>query len=433
MEENSPYDLLKKLFPLCRSLTGDGNRETLRIIQELIPLKVAEIPSGSEVFDWTVPQEWNIRDAWIKDSRGNTIVDFRNNNLHVMGYSAAVDQKIPLEELQQHLYSLPQLPDAIPYITSYYKERWGFCLPHRLRENLQSGDYFVYIDSEYKAGYLTYGECYLPGEEAREILLSTYICHPSLANDNLSGVVVTVFLVKWLLSLPRRYSYRILFIPETIGSIAYLHSHLAEMKEKTVAGFVLTCCGDTGGFSYLSSRNGNTLSDRAVRHVLKHKVGKFTEYTFLERGSDERQFCSPGVDLPVGSLMRSKYGTFPQYHNSLDNLEFVHAQALEETLAMYREVLSAIELNRTYQIKTLCEPRLGKYGLYPSVSTPKTIDEIRIINNLVAYLDGKKDLLAVAETIGSYILDCFPVIAQLLEKSLIKEIGTEGSLGKVSG
>ena len=391
------HQLVSRLFPICRSITGDGVRETLKIIQEYIPLEVFEVPSGTKVFYWTIPREWNIRDAYILNENGEKIVDFQKNNLHVVGYSVPVNKKLTLSELQEHLYSLEDQPDAIPYITSYYKERWGFCLAHNQRMALQEGTYQVVIDSELKDGHLTYGELIIPGEREEEIFLSTYICHPSMANNELSGPVVTTFLAKWISEMPRRYTYRIIFIPETIGSITYLSRHLDYLKKHVIAGFNITCVGDERAYSFLPSRNGGTLADRVALTILKFKHPDFRHYSFLDRGSDERQYCSPGVDLPVVSLMRSKYGTYPEYHTSLDNLELVTAEALMGSLSIHKFCIELIENNITFKSNTLGEPQLGKRGLYPELGTKNLNTSVKEMMDVLTYCDGTNDIIDLSD------------------------------------
>ena len=326
MNKNSKmYDWMCDLFPINRSLTGKGVRETLEYLSRLIPdMSICSVKSGTKAFDWHIPDEWRINDAYIEDSKGNKIIDFKDNNLHVVGYSIAINEWLELDELENYLHSLPKQPDAIPYVTSYYSRTWGFCLKHSQREKLKSGRYRVVIKSEIFCGEMNYAEVLIPGRESKEVLLSTYICHPSMANNELSGPIVTTALVQWLTQQKDlKYSYRILFIPETIGSIYYLSQHYKSLQKKIIAGYVITCVGDERCFSFVPSKNGNTLSDRAAKHVLSHISPDYKRYTFLDRGSDERQYCSPGIDLPIASIMRSKYHEYPEYHTSLDNLDFV--------------------------------------------------------------------------------------------------------------
>ncbi len=410
---------MKELFPICRSITGNGVRETLDRIKKHIPLKTHEVPTGTKVFDWEVPKEWNIQDAFILDEDGNKIVDFKENNLHVVGYSIPVDKWLTLAELQEHLHSLPEQPDAIPYVTSYYKEYWGFCISHNQRKSLKEGRYRVVINSELKDGHLTYGEYIIPGKTQQEVFLSTYICHPSMANNELSGPVVTTFLAKWIASNPRRYTYRIIFIPETIGSITYLSRNLTEMQKNIIAGFNISCVGDERAYSYLSSRYGNTFADKVVLNILNFKHPDFIRYSFLDRGSDERQYCSPGVDLPLVTLSRSKYGTYPEYHTSLDNLELVTPKGLAGSYELLKDIIQLIESNRRFKINCYGEPQLGKRGLYPTLSTRSSGATVRKMMNFIAYADGQNDLIDISNRIDVPVWELYPIVDKLLNSGLL--------------
>jgi aminopeptidase-like protein len=418
------YRLAVELFPICRSITGDGVRQTLGRIRQLLPqLTIHEVPSGTQAFDWEVPDEWNIRDAYILDAEGRKIVDFQKHNLHVVGYSVPVDATLTRSELDSHLYSLPDQPTAIPYVTSYYQRQWGFCLTHEQREKLAEGNYRVRILSTLEPGVLNYGELILPGETEREVLLSTYVCHPSMANNELSGPVVTAFLAKWLsLQEKRHLTYRIVFAPETIGSICYLSRNLAAMKRNTVAGFVITCVGDDRAYSFIPSRLGGTLADKVALHVLDHYVPGFNRYSFLERGSDERQYCSVGVDLPVVSIMRSKYGAYPEYHTSLDDLSLISPAGLGGAYEVLRKCLVTLENNRRYRMRLPCEPQLGKRGLYPNVSRRGSANEAAVLRQVIAYADGEHDVIDIANLVGAPAEDVCAIVEELRKASLIEEL-----------
>ncbi len=417
------YRLVERLFPICRSITGDGVRETLSILKEFLPdLKTYEVPSGTQVFDWVVPKEWKIREAYIENGKGERIIDMKKNNLHVMGYSMPLDKYVNLEELKNFVYVQEDQPDAIPYVTSYYKERSGFCMSRHMRDSLPEDRYHLYIDSELFDGSLTYGELILPGASEKEILLSTYLCHPSMANNELSGPALAAALAEWLGSLPNRtYTYRILFIPETIGSITYLSRNLDTMKQRVIAGYVLSCVGDDRTYSYIPSRAGNTLADRAARNVLRFHYPEYKRYTYLDRGSDERQYNAPGVDLPVCVVCRSKYGEFPEYHTSLDNLSLVTPEGLAGSLDVYKQMILAIENNAFYRIKCLCEPQLGKRGLYPTVSKKGSYDAIKSMTDFIAYADGRHDLLEISEIIGVAVKELIPIIEKLTQNQLLEK------------
>ena len=414
------FALAERLFPLCRSLTGDGNRETLAIIGEHIPLTIHEVASGTPAFDWQVPREWNIRDAYLADASGARIVDFKQSNLHVVGYSTPIDTWLDLDDLQPHLHSLEDQPDAIPYITSYYAERWGFCLSHNQRQSLKPGKYHAVIDSELSDGHLTYAEYLIPGETEEEIFLATNICHPSLANNEISGPAVLTALAKWLASVPRRYSYRIAYVPETIGAIVYLNRNLEAMKSAMVAGYQVTCVGDDRSYSYLPSRTGDTLADRAALHVLENKHPDFIAYSFLDRGSDERQYCSVGADLPVASLMRSKHGAYPEYHTSLDDLSVISPAGLFGSFELYRDVIELMERNVHYRTTVTCEPQLSRRGLYPTLSVKGQIAGFHAVFDFIAYADGSTDLIDIAAKLKRPAWELYEIIDQFCEAGLVE-------------
>lgn len=416
------YRWAEELFPICRSLTGDGVRHTLRYLQQHLPgLTIHEVPSGTTCFDWTVPNEWNIREAYVCNAAGEKIIDFARNNLHVVGYSEPINTTLSLAELQKHLHSLPEQPTAIPYVTSYYKKTWGFCLPHEQRQKLTEQQYHVVIDSTLAPGHMSYAELIIPGTSPDTVLLSTYVCHPSMANNELSGPVLQVALGRWLQEQDRRYTYRLIFVPETIGSIYYLSRHLPDLQAHVKAGFVLSCCGDNNNYSYLPTRTGDTLSDRVLLHVLGQHHPYFSRYTFLDRASDERQYQSPGVDLPIIPFARSLYRHFPEYHTSLDNMNLISAEGLQNSYDTVRLCLEIIEANLVYRPTCLCEPQLGKRGLYPSLSIKGGYDDtVDIIINVLAYCDGKHDLLEIADLIHVPAERCIPIVKKLVEKDVLR-------------
>jgi len=395
------FQLIRKLYPICRSITGDGVRETLKILQEYIPLTIHEIPSGTEVFDWTIPKEWNIRNAYIKNANGEKLVDFQKCNLHVLNYSLPINKKVSLDELKAHTFTLPERPDWIPYRTSYYKENWGFCLSYNQLSSLADGEYEVFIDSSLQDGHLTYGEYFVKGQTDDEVLISTHVCHPSLANDNLSGIALAVFLAKHLSQLSLRCSYRFLFTPGTLGSIAWLslnELHASQIKH----GLVLACVGDSGQITYKKSRQGDAEIDRAVLQVLKDAGDPYEIFEFSPYGYDERQFCSPGFNLPVGCFMRTPHGKFPEYHTSADNLEFVQPKYLGDSLSKCLTIFQVLEQNRTYlNLNPKCEPQLGKRGLYAAIGgqADGRLHELAMLW-VLNFSDGNHDLLDIADKSG---------------------------------
>ncbi|WBB64383.1 DUF4910 domain-containing protein [Streptomyces sp. WMMC500] len=395
------YALVERLYPLCRSITGDGVRATLEIVGEYVPLQVHEVPTGTRVLDWTVPQEWNIKDAYVADPAGRRVVDFAASNLHVLGYSVPVSATMPLAELREHLHTLPDRPSWVPYRTSYYLPEWGFCLAQETLDALPDGDYEVRIDSTLADGHLTYAEHVVPGRVADEVIVSCHVCHPSLANDNLAGIAVATFLARALAAETPYYTYRFLFAPGTIGAITWLARN-AERIDRVKHGLVLACAGDPGPLTYKQSRRGDAEIDRVMRHVLAasarpHRVTEFTPY-----GYDERQFCSPGFDLGVGSLTRTPYAGYPEYHTSADDLDLVSPAAMADTLAVCREAFAVLDRNRRYvNLSPYGEPQLGRRGLYDPLGGRSDARQTQMAMLWVLSLsDGEHSLLDVAERAG---------------------------------
>lgn len=434
------YDLAKELFPICRSITGNGVRKTLKILQrECADLKIYEVPSGTQVFDWTVPKEWNIKDAWVKDSSGKKIIDFAETNLHVMGYSVPVHKKVTLVELCEFLYTEPEQPEVIPYVTSYYKERFGFCVSENQKEQMlatykNDDEFEICIDSSLEDGFLSYGEIFIPVAEKYtgggyienkntecenpEIFFSTYVCHPSLANNEISGPCLAICLANWVKKMTvRKYNYRFVFIPETIGSITYLSKNYKELQKNVVAGFNLTCVGDDRTYSYLSSAYENTLADRVLKNVLSFHYPQYKKYPFLKSGSDERRYNAPGIDLPVCCFCRSLYGEYPEYHTSADNLSFISAAGLQGSFEVMSKCIVALENNSKYKTSTLCEPQLGRRGLYSTVSRKGQDDSFFL--NFLAYANGKNDLIEISNIIKKPIDAVLPTLQKLIDAGLI--------------
>jgi aminopeptidase-like protein len=415
------YALASEIYPICRSITGDGVRATLRKLSQHIGLEAHEVPTGTQAFDWTVPREWNIRDAYVKDGSGRKVIDFAESSLHVMSYSTPVRKRMPLGELKKHLHSLPQQPDLIPYRTSYYSENWGFCLPHRQLEALQEDTYEVVIDSSLEDGFLTYGEHLHRGESEDEVLLSAHVCHPSLANDNCSGLALLTHLAKRLSDARTRYSYRLLFAPGSIGAITWLSRNEDEVS-RIKHGLILSCVGDAGGPTYKRSRRGDAEIDQAMSHVLKHSGHRPTILDFSPYGYDERQYCSPSFDLPVGLFQRSKFGAFPEYHTSADNLGFIAPAHLESSYRMIAGLIAVLEDNLTYRnTSPKGEPQLGKRGLYGAIGG----DESSAANNMAMLWvlnlsDGRHCLLDIAERADLPFTTVRDAAAVLLQHGLLQ-------------
>ena len=424
------YNLANKIFPYCRSITGEGVRQTLADLKEYIgrdggpELKVYEVPSGTQVFDWTVPKEWVIREAFIEDESGNHIIDMKEHNLHVMGYSTPIDEWVDLDELKTHIFTQPDQPDVIPYVTSYYKERYGFCMSEVQKNNLKPGKYHMYIDSELIDGVLNYAEVVIHGESDKEIFFSTYFCHPSMANNECSGPALSAELVRYVASMQKRkYTYRFIYIPETIGSITYIsqNNHLAHMKDTMIAGFNLSCVGDDRDYSIVESRYADTLADKVLKNILKHHTkDNYSTYSFLQRGSDERQYNAPGIELPVVCFCRSKFGEYPEYHTSADDMGLISPSGFRGSFEVMTNVIQALEYNECYKMKVLGEPQLGKRGLYPTVSQKGSYDEIRAMVDFISYADGKNDLIDISNIVKVPVNNLIKIIDKLLAHNLLE-------------
>lgn len=418
------YNLAAKLFPICRSITGNGFRESLSILKGIVPeIQIHEVPTGAQVFDWTVPNEWSCEGGGIYRLNGDKVIDFKDSNLHILGYSTPIDRIITKEELLEHVYTQPEQPDWIPYVTSYYKERWGFCMSENQKKALTDSEYHIVIKSTLDPGSLTYGDLLVPGKTEDEILFSTYLCHPSMANNELSGPVVMTELIKYVKQLKhRRYSYRFVICPETIGSITYISQNFEILKKNVKAGFVLSCVGDNRTYSYISTMYGNTLADRVIKNVLKFHYPKYKEYSFLTRGSDERQYGSVGVELPVCGFCRSKYHEYPEYHTSADDMNLISPEGLQGAYDVMVKVINTLEHNYKYHITCKCEPQLGKRGLYPTISQKGTYNEVTALCDFIAYSDGKNDMIGISDIIGVPTIDLIDIKNKLLANNLLEVV-----------
>lgn len=427
MDGQDMMKIASRIFPICRSITGNGVRETLKILQEYCSeLNIYEVPCGTKVFDWTIPDEWNITEGYIENVAGERIIDFAENNLHVVGYSLPMDQWVDLEELKKCVHTLPEQPELIPYVTSYYTPRSGFCMSQKMLNSLPEGKYHAVIKSMLDPqGSLTYGEILIPGtiEPEKEILFSSYICHPSMANNECSGSCVLIALADYILNMPdRRYSYRLILVPETIGSIAYLSKNLPQMKERIIAGFNLTCVGDDMHYTIVHSRYADTLADKVLTNVLHYRGKGFKECSYLERGSDERQYCFPGVDIPLCTFSRTKFYDYPEYHTSGDDLELISPAGLQGAFEVMTECIKILECNGYYRINCLCEPQLGRRGLYPTVSKKGVYDEVRKLQDFIAYADGRNDLIDISNIIGYPAIKLLAIVHTLSEQKLLERI-----------
>lgn len=416
------HRFIEELYPICRSITGEGVRETLRHIARHVPIEIHEVPTGTPAFDWTVPKEWNIRDAYIRNGAGERVVDFRKSNLHVLNYSSPIRGKVPLETLKEHLHTLPEKPDWIPYRTSYYKENWGFCLSQRQAETLREPEYEICIDSDLEDGSLTYGEFFVQGKTDQEVLFSCHVCHPSLCNDNLSGIALTTWLARHLEANFSKYSYRFLFLPGTIGPIVWL-SRNENLVSKIRHGLVIACVGDSGMPTYKKSRRGSAEIDRIVLRVLGERGSEFSVKEFTPYGYDERQYCSPGFDLPVGSLTRSPHGAYPEYHTSADDLHLVGPEYLADSLSIYLDVIEILEANAVYRsLCPKCEPQLGKRGLYRAVGgRPDAAEQEMAMLWALNLSDGKHSLLDIAEKSKMTFGEIHRAATLLIEHGLLEE------------
>ncbi|MDA9060393.1 DUF4910 domain-containing protein [Candidatus Thioglobus sp.] len=413
---------MKDLWHYPRSLTGHGTRKTLNYIKNIHPeLNIQAFKSGEKVFDWEIPEEWNIYDSYIEHESGKRFAELRNNNLHILGYSIPLNEYMSLEDLLPHIHTQPDQPSVIPYVTSYYKNNWGFCMSENDKKKMPDGKYHVVIDAEKAPGILEIADLIIKGKKSEEIFFSTYVCHPSMANNELSGPVLSTALIQYIKSKYEnpRYTYRFVFVVETIGSISYLSKNFLELKNRVICGFNLSCVGDNRAYSHIESRLGDSLADRALEAAL---IGfdNVKKYSFLERGSDERQYCAPGIDLPLCGFCRTKYGIYPEYHTSADNFDVVTSEGLDGSIEIMKSIIDAFEIGITPKITVKCEPQLGKRGLYPSVSKKGMNDNIRSRMNLLAYADGRHSLFDISNKIEENLSFVVCEAKKLQEFGLLK-------------
>ena len=416
------FSIIESLFPIHRSIAGPGIRQSLEFLSTLLPsLKISGVKSGTKVFDWTVPPEWSVRDAWLKDNSGHKIIDYARSNLSVLGFSAPLHKKnISKLELQEFIFTDKNNPGAIPYVTSYYKKRSGLCMAYSAWEALPDGSYEIFIDSTFRDGEMNYGELLIKGSKREEILISTYLCHPSMANNELSGPAVVTSLAKIVSSLDLNHSIRFLFLPETIGSIAYISQNLTDLRRYVKAGYVVTCIGDSGNHSLIPSRYSNTISDIAAHAVLSTQTKPFNHYTWLDRGSDERQYCAPGVDLPIASITRSKHGSYPEYHSSDDDLSIISRNNLGESVDLLLQIITLIDSNVYPMVLTTCEPFLSQHGLYPTISKRGSTLEIRRILDIISYADGSNDIFDLSRLVNAPPVEVLECVKMLHSVGLVK-------------
>ena len=423
-EGQKMYDICSEIFPLNRSITGNAVRETFHILQSHIPdirFIMHEVESGTKVCDWTIPDEWNCDEAYLEGPDGDRIVDMKDSNLHLLGYSLPTDIILPLEELKEHIYYLKDQPDVFPYVTSYYSPRWGFSMTYDQFRKLKPGDYHAVIRSTLKHGSLTYGEILIPGKTEDEIFFSSYTCHPSMADNECSGPSLIVALARYIADMPeRRYSYRLVLAPETIGALTYIDRNLDHLKKHVKAAFNLTCVGDDRRYSIVHSKYADTYADRVLTCVLSGLDQDFDQYPYIKRGSDERQYQAPGVDIPMVCFCRSKYHIYPEYHTSADNMDLISPEGLQGSYDVMVRCIDLMECNRKYRTTTLGEPQLGKRGLVPTMSSKETYQETLALKDLIAYADGRNDLIEISELIEQPVERLLPLVGRLLECGLLE-------------